>query len=89
MKNIISNGLLILEIHGQIWSISLNFHLYMIQKKKHFELQKKVISKADLTLTVSNSWSNEFFQLGAKRTAVVYNGFDKVNSKLELHDKQV
>ena len=56
-------------------------------KKKHFELQKKVISKADLTLTVSNSWSNEFFQLGAKRTAVVYNGFDKVNSKLELHDK--
>ena len=56
-------------------------------KKKHFELQKKVISKADLTLTVSDSWSKEFSQLGAIRTAIVYNGFDKYNSSIEPHDK--
>lgn len=56
-------------------------------KKKHFDLQKKVISKADLTLTVSDSWSKEFFHLGAIRTAVVYNGFDKYNSSIEFHDK--
>ena len=56
-------------------------------KKKHFELQKKVISKADLTLTVSESWSKEFYRLGATRTAVVYNGFDRCNSTIESHDK--
>ena len=56
-------------------------------KKKHFDLQEKVISKANLTLTVSDSWSKDFSRLGAEKTAVVYNGFENSNSIIESHDK--
>jgi len=56
-------------------------------RRKHFDLEKKVISKADLTLTVSKFWSKEFSRLGAKKTELVYNGFEKYNSPIQFHDK--
>ena len=55
-------------------------------RKKHFHLQEKVISKADLTLTVSDFWANELSQLGARKTEVVYNGFKKNTSTIK-HNK--
>jgi len=50
--------------------------LLNINRKKHKELEKDVVSLADVVLTVSPSWSKIFSQIGAKRTSVILNGFD-------------
>lgn len=39
-------------------------------------MENKVLNEADLVLTVSKSWSEDFKELGAKRTEVVTNGYD-------------
>ncbi len=51
------------------------------QKKKHKNLEKEVLSQADLVLSVSDSWAKDFNQLGAKKTAVLTNGFDAEDYK--------
>ncbi len=50
--------------------------LLNLQKKRHHHLEKKVLSQADLVLSVSDSWARDFNQLGAKKTTVLTNGFD-------------
>ena len=45
-------------------------------KSKHKTMEKKVVSNADLVLSVSPYWANQLQQLGAQRTCVLYNGFD-------------
>ena len=54
-------------------------HLPLSKKsrEKHFALEKKVISNADITLTVSESWKNDFNKAGAKRAEYITNGFDE------------
>lgn len=49
--------------------------------RKHQILERKVIQNADLTLTVSQSWAEEFRDLGAKRSAHITNGFDQIIDK--------
>ncbi len=61
--------------------------LWNDSKKKHFYFQKKVIKNADLILTVSNSWSDDFKKIGALNSKVIYNGFEKISSKNSFHDK--
>lgn len=46
------------------------------RKKKHKDLEYKVLSHSDLVLSVSSSWANDFKRMGAKKTAVLTNGFD-------------
>lgn len=46
------------------------------RKKKHKDLEYKVLSHSDLVLSVSSSWANDFKKMGAKKTTVLTNGFD-------------
>jgi len=54
-----------------------NLKLSKSSKEKHKQLEKAVLQKADLVLTVSPSWAKLFESKGAKKTAVIYNGFDE------------
>lgn len=44
--------------------------------KKHKKLEREVLERASLTVTVSNQWSQDLVRLGAPRVEVVTNGFD-------------
>jgi len=50
--------------------------LLSIVKKRHLQLEKKVISHADLILSVSPSWASNLRRMGAKQTFVLTNGYD-------------
>jgi len=56
--------------------------------KKHQLLEKEVIKNADLTLTVSPSWANDFKKMGAKNSACITNGFD-TNIKRQLNNEGI
>ena len=45
-------------------------------QKKQKRLERKVLSQASLTLSVSCCWEKELQTLGAKKTATITNGFD-------------
>tara|TARA_Y100000589_G_scaffold332251_1_gene390788 strand:- start:5514 stop:6791 length:1278 start_codon:yes stop_codon:yes gene_type:complete len=51
-------------------------------RKKHFQLEKKVLSRADLVISVSPSWTKKFHDLGAKKTFCLPNGFDSEDYKI-------
>ena len=53
------------------------FYLLKSSREKHKKLEKKVIETADLTLTVSESWANDFKKLGSRRVKIITNGYDK------------
>ncbi len=46
-------------------------------KKRHEAMEQKVLKNADLLITVSESWAEDFRSLGATKTFVLTNGFDK------------
>lgn len=46
-------------------------------RKKHQTLESQVLTNADLVTTVSPSWAKLFESKGAKKTAVIFNGFDE------------
>ena len=50
--------------------------------KKHRRLEKEVIQTANIVVTVSWQWCDEFVKMGAVRTEVVTNGFDPDDVKL-------
>ena len=45
-------------------------------KEKHRRLERLILSSASVVTTVSPSWAELFRSKGAKRTAVVFNGFE-------------
>ena len=47
-------------------------------RKRHRALEKKVIEKTDLLITVSPSWDADFKALGATKSFVLTNGFDRI-----------
>jgi len=51
--------------------------------KSHVFLEKKVLTSADIVTTVSPAWAHLFETKGAKRTAVIYNGYDNVLAKAQ------
>ncbi len=53
-----------------------NFHLSYFAKHKNKLLEKKVLHKANLILTVSEMWKDDFKKLGAKNVKVITNGYD-------------
>ena len=55
-------------------------------KKKHYRLEKEVIANADITLTVSKSWKDDFKKAGAKRSEFITNGFDEFINNQESND---
>lgn len=50
-------------------------------RSKHEALERKVIENADLLITVSPSWEADFRSLGAAKSFVLTNGFDKKTEK--------
>ena len=52
------------------------FYLTKWARKRQGDLERKVLNSADTTLTVSKNWEKELCDLGAKKTAVITNGFD-------------
>jgi len=55
--------------------------------QKHIELEKKVITSADIVLTVSESWRKDFISLGASRAETITNGFDEYIKKEKNSDE--
>lgn len=53
------------------------FNLSKSSLSKHIRLEKQVLQNADLTLTVSKTWEEEFKELGALHTAAITNGYDQ------------
>jgi len=57
-------------------------------KKRHAKLEKEVLRKADLVLTVSESWSERFKELGAKKVEFIFNGFDEKEYPIKISQKK-
>ena len=53
-----------------------NFHLSYFAKNKNKLLEKNVLLKANLILTVSEKWKDDFKKLGANNVKVITNGYD-------------
>ena len=53
-----------------------NFYLSYFAKNKNKLLEKNVLSKANLILTVSEKWKDDFKKLGANNVKVITNGYD-------------
>jgi glycosyltransferase involved in cell wall biosynthesis len=67
-----------------------NLKLTKSSREKHHKLEKAVLQNADLVITVSPSWAKLFESKGAKKTAVIFNGFDEKDfSKIthQSHEK--
>lgn len=62
-----------------------DMHLNPISDFLHRYLEKKVVKTADCTLVIGKTMQEEFSTMGAKRTAVITNGFDK---EIE-HDERI
>lgn len=59
------------------WDIMKKFHMLPFVKRKHRSLEQKVLKAADLTLATGNLAAEDLKALGARRTAVLTNGFDE------------
>ena len=57
-------------------------------KKRHIKLEKEVLRKADLVLTVSESWADRFKELGAKKVEFLFNGFDEKEYPINISQKK-
>ncbi len=53
------------------------FSLLESSRRMHARLERDVIKNANITLTVSERWYEDFKVLGASRTEIITNGFDK------------
>lgn len=53
-----------------------NLPLMSFARKKHYQLEKKIISNNDLLLSVSPTWEKIFLKMGAQNTYVLPNGYD-------------
>jgi glycosyltransferase involved in cell wall biosynthesis len=52
------------------------FHLSNSSRKKHQDLERKVLRNADVTLTVSETWVKDLKRLGGNRVELITNGYD-------------
>ncbi len=55
-------------------------------RAEHLRLEQLVLQQADLVLTVSPSWANDFSKLGANKTQVITNGFDDHISRQDVKE---
>jgi glycosyltransferase involved in cell wall biosynthesis len=65
------------------------FHLSSSSRKKHKDLEREVLETADITLTVSETWVEDFKRLGANRVELITNGYDADDFELKpkINDK--
>jgi glycosyltransferase involved in cell wall biosynthesis len=65
-------------------------HLSWFADRKHHKLEKLVVTTADSIVTVGNQMREEFEALGAKKVAVITNGFDtadRIEGQVEMDQK--
>lgn len=60
-----------------------DLYLTSFADHKHLYLEKKVVTTADCIVSVGNQMSEEFKDLGAKKTFTITNGFDTADKVLE------
>lgn len=53
-----------------------DFNLTHSSRNKHLKLEREVLKLADVTITVSESWVNDFKLLGSKNVKLITNGYD-------------
>ncbi len=53
-----------------------NYHITKSNKKKYQELERAVLKSADVSITTSWTWANDFKKLGANRVETITNGYD-------------
>jgi glycosyltransferase involved in cell wall biosynthesis len=54
-----------------------SYHILPSRLKKYKKIEKEVLQNADLCLTTSKVWAEDFKRLGAKRISTITNGFDE------------
>lgn len=59
------------------WDLLDKLETSYLARQWHRKLEKKVLQKADLVLTVSNRLAKNFMQLGAKKVEYITNGYDE------------
>jgi hypothetical protein len=52
--------------------------------KRYERLEKSVLSNADLCVTTSNIWKQDFLDLGAKKAVCITNGFDESDFNIDV-----
>ncbi len=66
------------------WDMLDNFSLTSIAKWGHKRLEKKVLTKADQVITVSETWAKEFNSIVKRDYNVITNGFDETDFEKHL-----
>jgi len=66
------------------WDLLKKFHIMRPIMDLHRRMERSVLQEASLTLTVSRNWQKDFEALGARRTAVIPNGFDPADFGLTI-----
>lgn len=61
-----------------------SYHIHPICMKKYRALEKSVLKTADLCMTTSRVWANDFERLGAKKCISITNGFDEKDFKVDV-----
>lgn len=56
-----------------------SYHILPFRMKKYKSLEKEVISTANISLTTSQVWAEDFERLGARRAEVITNGYDETD----------
>lgn len=54
-----------------------DLHLTQRSDRKHHQLEREVLTKADKVVTVSHDWSKRLGRLGNRNVRVIFNGFDQ------------
>ena len=89
LKNIFSDLKWIADFRDPWSSLDLldEFYLSKYARKKHRDLERKVLENADLTLSVSETWVNDFKSLGAKNVSLITNGYDHDDFNIKKKDQ--
>jgi len=61
-----------------------SYHILPLRMKRYRKLEKKVLQAADLSLTTSKVWADDFKRLGARKTMAITNGYDEEDFKGEV-----
>lgn len=56
-----------------------SYHITLRNNKKYEKLEKSVLNQANVSITTSWTWANDFKKLGATRVETITNGYDETD----------
>lgn len=61
-----------------------SYHIHPLRMKKYRSYEKSVLKMADLCITTSKVWANDFERLGARKCIAITNGYDERDFEQEV-----